>query len=488
MQTTFEAGFAKVSLVPAITIDKRYVDEVGARALALRGGRQSAIILVTDLVSIRGHLSLEARARIAAKLQLPPEAVAIFSTHNHGARIPEMDLEKFYAICVEAAVGAFARLAPAEVARVAARSDEPLCIRRRLHVEDIGAFTFWYGHRDLGHGRADGSHLLKRALNQLAAGNLQPFRALELPQEPAAGDFDAPEAPLPVAEPTLFPEAADDLLQALFFRTPAGETIGAMLRYPAHAVTANRSDVDWRSGDYPTYACEWVEKGFGGSALFIPGPSGNQCPVVERKSLRLAQQLGAAVGKLALAGLPAAQWEANGPFEVVAPEIRLRARGDYLLSREAIVAERASIETEMARLADRGGELARMKKLAERHETLGRIQQGAPAVWGKVAAAEAVNEGFVFPGFLLRIGTTTIAGIPGEPFAEYSLRLKRETGMEDELMTLEVANGHIGYFPTKEEYPLGGYEGADCLYDEDCEDRLIEALRQGIADIEDKVR
>lgn len=483
MHTTFAAGFAKRSLQPAITIRKRYVDEVAARALALKGGRTAAVIVTTDLVSIRGHLAGEARARIARALALPVEAVAIFSTHNHGARTPEMEMEKFYDICVAAARSAFDRLAPAEVARVTARPHSPLCIGRRLRVADVGAFTFWYGQRDLGQGRADGSHLLKTALNRLAAGQLKPYRALDLAEEPRPGDFLAAEAPLPVAVPTLFPPAADDLLQALFFRTPGGAPIGALLRYPAHAMTANRDDVDWRSGDYPTYACAGVERIFGGDALFIPGPSGDQCPIVERKRLQLARELGSAVGNLALEGLASARWERSGPFAVSAPEVRLRARQEYLLGSEAIAAERTAIEDEMARLAGQDGRLARLKSLAERHEMLGRVGEGTPAVWGRLTAAQAVDEGFSFPGFVLRIGSTTLAGWPGEPFAEYTLRLKRETGMGDELITLEVANGHISYFPTRAEYALGGYEAAHCTYSDESEERLMAALKQGLTDI-----
>ncbi len=479
----FEAGFARVSLKPAMTIDKRFIDDVDARAMVVRGGGRLAALVAADIVSIRGHLALPIRERVAGELGVPAAHVGVFSTHNHGARTPEMDVEKFGAACAEAAARAAARLEPAEVARASARPASPLCIRRRITVPGIGAFTFWFGHRDLGNGRADGSHLLKLDISRLATGNPSPIRSLTLGQEPAAGDFQVPDAPLAVDEPVLFPEAADDLLQALFFRSPDGRPIGSLLRFPAHAVTANRGDVDWRSGDFPTYACARLEETFGGSSLFVPGPSGDQCPIVERKRLALARALGAEIGDLALKGLTDAEWERTGPFDVAAPEVRLKAREERLLSGEEAEAEKQAIEKELARLAGPAAPIARMKTLSERHETLCRVLRGKPGAWGDLSAEDAVGNGFSHPGFALRIGSSTIAGFPGEPFAGYAVRLRRETGLGDALIALEVANGHIGYFPTREEYPLGGYEAADSDYTPDSEDRMTEALKSGIASL-----
>ncbi len=483
MKTAFEVGFAKVSLKPAMTIDKQFVDDVDTRVMAIRGGGKLAIVAVADIVSIRGHFALAAREKVASALGLPVAHVAIFSTHNHGARTPEMDMDGFYASFVEAATDAVEALAPAEVARVTARPRSPLCICRRIAVKDLGAFAFWFGHRDTGNGNADGSHLLKLELAHLAAGNTGSLRSLTLAEEPAGGDFDVPDAPIDVEAPTLFPPASDDLVQGLFFRSPEGKPLGALTRFPAHAVTANRGDVNWRSGDYPTYANRRIEEVFGGSSLFIPGPSGDQCPIVERKSLQLAQGLGRQVADLALDGLASAEWESEGPFDVTAPGVRVYAREEHLLSEEEAEAESRRIENELKRLAGEGAPIAQLKQLNERHETLRRVLRGRPAVWGSLSREAAVAEGFVHPAFVMRIGSSTIAGIPGEPFARYSVRLRQETGLGDALLALELANGHISYFPTRAEYDLGSYESADCDYTSDSEDHLVDALKQGVASL-----
>jgi hypothetical protein len=480
MTTAFEAGFAKVSLKPAMTIDRQFVDDVDARVMALRGQGKLAIIAVADIVSIRGHLALALRQEIASALNVPVNHVSVFSTHNHGARTPEMDMGMFSAAFLEAASKAVKDLAPAEVARVTARPESPLCICRRIAVKDLGAFSFWFGHRDLGNGKADGSHLLKLEMNHLANGNTSQIRCLALGQEPADGDFDVPEASLDVEEPTLFPAAADDLVQALFFRSPEGDPIGSLIRFPAHAITANRGDVPWRSGDYPIYAARRIEEVFGGASIFIPGPSGDQCPIVERKRLQLAKNLGTKIGDIAMNKLNDAEWERQGPFDVSAPEVRVYARDEYLMSESQVEAEMGKIAENLKRLAAEDAPLAQLKRLNERHETLTRVLRGRPIAWGDLTGEQAVRDGFSYPAMAIRIGSSTIAGFPGEPFAEYSLRLRQETGLGDALMVLELANGHISYFPTRAEYALGSYEAADCAYTPDSEEHLLDGLKEGI--------
>jgi hypothetical protein len=60
------------------------------------------------------------------------------------------------------------------------------------------------------------------------------------------------------------------------------------------------------------------------------------------------------------------------------------------------------------------------------------------------------------PLFALRLGRTVIAGMPGEPFGKYSMRL-REACYDVKLVTAEQCNGYLSYIPTADQYPLGGY-------------------------------
>ena len=61
---------------------------------------------------------------------------------------------------------------------------------------------------------------------------------------------------------------------------------------------------------------------------------------------------------------------------------------------------------------------------------------------------------------MIRVGNLVFASFPGEVFLEFGLavkeRVKNELGLE--ALHVELANGMIGYVPTANEIPRGGYE------------------------------
>lgn len=59
---------------------------------------------------------------------------------------------------------------------------------------------------------------------------------------------------------------------------------------------------------------------------------------------------------------------------------------------------------------------------------------------------------------VLRIGGLAIASIPGEPFAEIGLDVKRRSLSAESTFVVGLANGYYGYIPTPEQHRLGGYE------------------------------
>jgi hypothetical protein len=60
---------------------------------------------------------------------------------------------------------------------------------------------------------------------------------------------------------------------------------------------------------------------------------------------------------------------------------------------------------------------------------------------------------------LLCVGPIAFAAIPGEPFAEIGLALKRMPGEPGgDVWPVALANGYFGYIPTRESFEHGGYE------------------------------
>jgi hypothetical protein len=64
---------------------------------------------------------------------------------------------------------------------------------------------------------------------------------------------------------------------------------------------------------------------------------------------------------------------------------------------------------------------------------------------------------------VIRVGPLLLAGWPGEVFCELGMALKRRA-QAARTYVIGYANGSIGYVPTREAYPEGGYEVGSALH------------------------
>ena len=72
----------------------------------------------------------------------------------------------------------------------------------------------------------------------------------------------------------------------------------------------------------------------------------------------------------------------------------------------------------------------------------------------------------------LRIGNVALVGIPGEPFTQIGVEIKKNEGW-DLILPCALTNGWEGYFPTKEAFDEGGYEARSSNYLSDVYDNII---------------
>jgi hypothetical protein len=63
----------------------------------------------------------------------------------------------------------------------------------------------------------------------------------------------------------------------------------------------------------------------------------------------------------------------------------------------------------------------------------------------------------------LRIGNVAFVGIPGEPFTQIGVEIKKFEGW-DMILPCCLANGCEGYYPTQKAYDEGGYETNSSVY------------------------
>ena len=480
-------GFGRASLWGTWKTDKRPADEIDVRVLAAREGESLALIAVADFMELWPASCARIRRRLSNELHVAEDAVGVFATQNHGVDgdgPPGVDNEGIDRAFLVAARQAIDALQPAEAALVAVRPDPPRSVCRRVHFGDFGAFSFYFGYRLDAQGRADVSHILKAALSQMAEGKrFYPIRSANIAGN-GPQDFAVPDAPVPVPTPLYLPPTTDGLLQCLFFRTPKGKPIGSMLRFAAHPNTTNRGDVDWSSGDYPVYARRRLEEAFGGSAVFLAGPCGDICPLIERKGLELAQRVGRELADVALKALSisardADPWQAASPVRACSPEVQLRIRPDFPASKEHAQATCAELESRIRAALAAGRPLAEVKRLLDRWELPFYVVQGLLAKWTGLDLCGRAGQTLSHPLYVARIGPATIAGLPGEPFGGVSQRLRNET-LGERLLVAEAGNGYLSYIPTAEEYPLGGYGPNAALFDASAADRLVAAAKAAL--------
>jgi hypothetical protein len=484
---TMDVGFASASLWNAYETTRRLADELDVRALAVRGGDGTiALVVVTDMGKVAIRDSVALRRAIGEKTGVRPSSVGIFATQNHSQPGPIKNVATRDDAFVAAAAQAVARLRPAEVAHVCVHPRPPINICRRVRVDGVGTFTCWYGHRDAGDGRADVAYFVKGSLANFRRGDWEQVRSrppVDTDGGAADGDDDASatgEPSVKVPSPLYAPPAKDDAVQGLFFREPGGRAIGSLVRFATHPATANRKGSDWGSGDYPAYVRRRTEAAFGGVGMFMTGPCGDSCPVMRAKSLELAERVGSRVADAALAALPSAAWVADARVAVDAPSVQLPLKASFPRNVDEGARRLAELlEAFRARAAGVAG-FAELKARSDEIESLGYFVRNTSARWSGLDQDAHHGATLRLNLFVLRMGDVAIAGLPGEPFNAYSVRLRRES-IGDRLIVGEQCNGSVGYIPSADEFPHGSYEAAATLFDPRVEPLLVDGIRSGLA-------
>ena len=82
----------------------------------------------------------------------------------------------------------------------------------------------------------------------------------------------------------------------------------------------------------------------------------------------------------------------------------------------------------------------------------------------------------------LKIGDVAFLGIPGEPFTELGVEIKKAEGFKM-IMPCALTNGSAGYFPVKSAFDEGGYEARTSSYKGDVAVKIIEGGKELLGEI-----
>jgi hypothetical protein len=242
--------------------------------------------------------------------------------------------------------------------------------------------------------------------------------------------------------------AVDEDVVLIGFFNDRDDPLALLVSISNHTDSVGGTDI---SADWPGFLEQYVEEelGFPVNTVTLIAPQGN-INHYDFDSLRNqtshgeAQRIGRAYADLVLSSLP----------ECLAMETEhLDAALTYV---DIVPREISKTELQKAReileAYQSWGESGDLK--AEDLETPAVIRIFAREL---VAFHETRPSSYCVPLQVLRMGDIYLCGIPGEPFVEIGLELKR-VGEKEIVIPVALANGYFGYIPLEACFERGGYE------------------------------
>lgn len=82
----------------------------------------------------------------------------------------------------------------------------------------------------------------------------------------------------------------------------------------------------------------------------------------------------------------------------------------------------------------------------------------------------------------VQLGDVAMLGIPGEPFTDIGVEIKKAEGWRM-IMPCALTNGNMGYFPVESAYAEGGYEARTSPFKAGVADRIVEGAKDVLAQL-----
>lgn len=259
-----------------------------------------------------------------------------------------------------------------------------------------------------------------------------------------------------------------------------GHTRAVLINYSCHPTVLGPDNL-LVTGDFPNFAVEQLEKSIGGDgfAMFVNGTQGNI-------SMGHSSEL-SAIGVIT----PGRTFERAAELGHLLAEATLEALPDIATS-DAPALSSLTIPVNLPLKNYPPLEQA-IKSLQDADELLAKLTtEGAPSDQIMPAKTQRLyasitnfyaGEALALPdGHLpielqgFRVGDAAFIAVPGEVFVEIGLTIKRR--LPHLTFIVGIANGYIGYMPTREAYATGGYEVVSSKCQPGAADVLVDNVAQ----------
>lgn len=424
------AGFSKVCISPPIGaplagfaarngVSQGIHDDLFARALVLANGESVVALVSVDLLALSSDFIKRVRDGIQRSTGIDPKSVMIASTHTHAGPVtittffnPEESVDSAYMDSLAEAVE---------------QSVTDAWLRR---------FPARVG---VGEARVDGVGVNRRSPDQR-------------PIDEQVGIIKV-----------------DDL---------NGHPRAVLINYSCHPTVLGPDNL-LVTGDFPNFAIEQIEKNIGpdGFAMFVNGTQGNISMghsselsaigvITPGRTFERAAELGHLLADATLIALPDITTSDAPTVNAVTIPVNLPLK-NYPPLEEAVKSLREADE-HLARLTAEGAPLEQIMPAKTQ-----RLYASITNFYAREALG--LPDGHLpieLQGF--RLGNAAFVAIPGEVFVEIGLTLKRQS--PHMTFVVGIANGYIGYLPTRQAYADGGYEVVSSKCQPEAADILIEKV------------
>lgn len=240
-------------------------------------------------------------------------------------------------------------------------------------------------------------------------------------------------------------------------RLDSGEPMALLFCYACHGTTLGGDNLLY-TADYPGAAKRFIERQFPSTlALFVAGCSGDINPY-PRGNFDLCERHGRRLGCAVMqAALDIEEMVEEAHIAVARHEFALQLEEPPSLeeARERLAQIRAKADEEIAKARQ-----AASGKPVDERKALNWFT--ARALKGAEELVKALEQGKTDLSIpvetqALAIGDCAIVGLPGEIFVKIGLAIAEKSPFA-RTIPVSHANGAIGYVPTADQVPLGGYE------------------------------
>lgn len=407
-----KAGFSKVCISPPKGaplagfaaregVSEGVHDDLYARALVLSNEKSAFALVSVDLLALPSEFVKRVRLGIESKTGLSADAVMIASTHTHAGPVT---ITTFFN--------------PEESVDATYMNNLAESVEQSVSSAWRNRFPAKVG---VGAARVDGVGVNRRSPDQR-------------PIDEQVGIIKV-----------------DDL---------NGRACAVLINYACHPTVLGPDNL-LVTGDFPNFAIEEIERsvGNGGFAMFVNGTQGNISMghsselsaigvITPGRTFERAAELGHSLAKATLVALPNIVTNDAPTLSSLTVPVNLPLK-NYPPIDEAVRSLRDADEL-LTRLIAEG---------APPEEVMPAKTQRLYASITNFYARETrdLTNGYLpieLQGF--RVANAAFVAIPGEVFVEIGLALKQQ--LPHPTFIFGIANGYVGYIPTREAYETGGYE------------------------------